>query len=656
MPLPTPNLDDRHFQDIVDEAKRLIPYFCPEWTDHNVSDPGVAMIELFAWMTDMLLYRVNQVPDKMFITFLDLIGVRLEEPRPAQAPVTFYLSAAQPVDITIPKDTQVATARTETEQAIIFTSEQDAVIHPAVVRGAFTRDRSVDRDNVGRAHDLELLENPSEHIDIFPPTPGVGDSFLIALEHDHSMHVLTLVLECDRAGWPGIEPHKPPWEWQVYQGGTTRWQRCEIEHDGTGGFNWSGEITLHLPTMTKVAIADIDAYWLRCRIMLPPQGRENYEASPKIQHMLVESRGITTPTRNAVTVRDEIIGISEGVAGQEFRLLNHNLLSRDPAIDVLTVELPGGGEEHWQEVSDFADSKPDSKHYVIDSLTGTLMFGPELPQPNGSVYRFGAVPPKGSVLRLSRYQYGGGVEGNVPPSTLTSMMSSIPYVSQVINRSAAVGGRNAQSLEDAKLRAPQALRTRTRAVTASDYEFFATSIAGVARARCLGPESGVNLKPGEVRVLVVPDADAQGTVTSLPADRREVIKTFLDERKPLGISVDVTQPTYIWVAVQAKLRLPDRRTVSMSNDVRQQAEAALRAYINPYTGGPQQQGWPFGRDLHVSEIYSLLQRVPGVEFVEEVHIVIPDGSGPGKPQIVSPRLTVPPDAVLCSAQHTVEVA
>ena len=62
MPLPAPELDDRKFQDIVDEAKRLIPRFCPEWTNHNVSDPGVALIELFAWMSEMVLYRVNQVP------------------------------------------------------------------------------------------------------------------------------------------------------------------------------------------------------------------------------------------------------------------------------------------------------------------------------------------------------------------------------------------------------------------------------------------------------------------------------------------------------------------------------------------------------------------------------------------------------------------
>src|SRR5262249_38037633 len=81
MHLPVPNLDDRKFQDLVDEAKRNIPRFSPCWTDHNVSDPGITLIELFAWMTEQYLFRLNQVPDRNFVTFLDLIGVRLQPAR-----------------------------------------------------------------------------------------------------------------------------------------------------------------------------------------------------------------------------------------------------------------------------------------------------------------------------------------------------------------------------------------------------------------------------------------------------------------------------------------------------------------------------------------------------------------------------------------------
>src|SRR5262245_53447872 len=101
MPLPAPNLDDRKFQEILDEARRLIPRYCPEWTDHNLSDPGITLLELFAWMTDLLLYRLNRVPEKSYIKFLDLIGLQLESARPAVAHLTFRLAAAQPEDVVV---------------------------------------------------------------------------------------------------------------------------------------------------------------------------------------------------------------------------------------------------------------------------------------------------------------------------------------------------------------------------------------------------------------------------------------------------------------------------------------------------------------------------------------------------------------------------
>ena len=170
MPLPTPNLDDRKFQEIVDQAKRLIPRYTPEWTDHNVSDPGVALIELFAWMTDMLLYRVNQVPDKMYVKFLELIGVKLEPPRAAVAPVTFYLSAAQDGVVSVLEGTEVATVRTETSEAIIFSTEETLVIRsPTVLGSAQARRWRSDRaqkleewdvfDHEDRVHDGRSREN-----------------------------------------------------------------------------------------------------------------------------------------------------------------------------------------------------------------------------------------------------------------------------------------------------------------------------------------------------------------------------------------------------------------------------------------------------------------------------------------------------------------
>ncbi len=74
MSLPLPNLDDRTYDELVEEARALIPSLCPEWTDHNPSDPGITLIELYAWLTEMILFRVNRVPRANVETFLRLLN------------------------------------------------------------------------------------------------------------------------------------------------------------------------------------------------------------------------------------------------------------------------------------------------------------------------------------------------------------------------------------------------------------------------------------------------------------------------------------------------------------------------------------------------------------------------------------------------------
>ena len=99
--LPAPNLDDRHFQDLVDEARIRVGLRCPEWTDHNVSDPGMTLIDQFAWMTDILLYRVNRIPDRVHEALLNLLGIELHAPVAARAGVRFMLGAPPTVPVLV---------------------------------------------------------------------------------------------------------------------------------------------------------------------------------------------------------------------------------------------------------------------------------------------------------------------------------------------------------------------------------------------------------------------------------------------------------------------------------------------------------------------------------------------------------------------------
>ena len=662
MALPDINLDDRKFQDIVDQAKRMIPQFTPEWTDHNVSDPGVALIELFAWMTDLLLYRVNQVPDKMYTKFLELMGVTLEPPRAAIAPVTFYLSKAQSVDLLIAEGTEVATVRTETSQAITFSTETLLTIRPPTLLGAFTRGAAQSRDAPWLRHDLKRLELPGQRLTLFTTPPQSGDAFYLALEKDHSHHVLALLLTCEVAGGAGVDPTNPPLRWEVWQGVTTQWVGCELEYDGTGGFNQSGEVILHLPQMQTRAFQNLEAYWLRVRLT-EAQAQMGYRVSPELEKLSIESRGGTVGARHAITVQNELLGVSEATPGQRFKLLNAPLLSRDPERDYLTVET-GGSSEAWREVTDFADSGRDDLHYTLDALEGTVTLAPTLPQPDGGVYTFGAIPQKGAQLRFSRYQFGGGVIGNVPRGALSVLKSSIPFVARVVNRSEAIGGRDAQNLDDAKLRASQHLRTRTRAVAADDYETMATRVPGVARAYCFAPGNAglppvANApKPGSVALIVLPSTDnTTGHVPvaamTLSAETRAEVFELLKSRILVGTALEVRAPQLIFVSVEAKLRVPVGTDPEVLQSIEAKAEAALYKFLNPYNGGPRGQGYPFGRDLHQPELVAILQRIEGVEYVEEVRVGVSDPGSNQPPRPVPSHLEVAPGALLASETHRV---
>src|SRR3954447_9313979 len=130
MPLPTPDLDDRDFQSLVDDAKRLVQQRSPEWTDHNVSDPGVTLIEAFAQMVDQLIYRLNRVPDRHYVKFLELIGLQLSPPTAARGTATFWLAAAQPATVLVRAETEVATPRTEVDEPVVFSTVADLPIVP----------------------------------------------------------------------------------------------------------------------------------------------------------------------------------------------------------------------------------------------------------------------------------------------------------------------------------------------------------------------------------------------------------------------------------------------------------------------------------------------------------------------------------------------
>ncbi|MCS7477629.1 putative baseplate assembly protein [Umezawaea endophytica] len=644
MSLPTPNLDDRRFQDLVDEAKRRVQQKCPEWTDHNVSDPGVTLIEAFAHMVDELIYRVNRVPDLHYLRFLDLIGVRLFPPTAARCEVTFWLSAPRETPVVVPRGAQVATERSEVEEPVVFSVHRELTVVPCSLAHLATSVADQGSPPLDRTDDLLSGKEPG----CFDTPPAAGDAVLFGLSEAVPGCAVLLRIDC-RAEGRGVDPRDPPWVWEAWNG--TDWTACELDRDTTGGFNKPGDVVVHVPrTHTTSILARQRAGWLRCRAVPPRSDQPFYQESPKLVSVTAATIGGTTDATHADIVRNETIGVSEGVPGQRFPL------SRVPVVvdeGALVVEVAAtGGWEEWTEVSSFAESGPADRHVVLDRVGGEVAFGPAIRLPDGGILNHGAVPAKAAAIRVPEYRTGGGPRGNVARGLLLVQRDPIPFVSGVVNRKPATGGVAGESVRDAAVRGPLSLRSRDRAVTAEDYESLTREAAPeVARVRCVpvGPGSEA------VRVLVVP-AVAEHDVLEFASLRldpavRTRIEKHLDERRCVGARVSVEPPFYQGVTVVAQVRAGTGTPVDL---VRARASRALYDYFNPIGGGPDSTGWPFGRPVQSGEVFAVLQRLPGVELVEDIRLF---GANPvtGERGGAVPRLDLPVNGLVFPFGHQVRV-
>ena len=131
MPIKPPNLDDRRYADIVAEARALIPQYCPEWTNFRDADPGMTLVQLFAWMTELIIYRLNRVPDKTYIHFLNFIGEERRRARPAIAPLTYTLRVDRPVEM--PAFARCSTRQREDNVALDFVTVDRLTLHSSTI-------------------------------------------------------------------------------------------------------------------------------------------------------------------------------------------------------------------------------------------------------------------------------------------------------------------------------------------------------------------------------------------------------------------------------------------------------------------------------------------------------------------------------------------
>lgn len=605
MTLPIPDLDDRRFQDLVDEAKRMIPQLTPEWTNHNVADPGVALIELFAWMSEQVIFRLNQVPERLYVQFLDMMGVAPFPASAARVPLTFLLSGVPTEPVIVPQGTEVATA----DGSVVFaTLDELRIIQPELVGAVTTAGETVVADV------LSELRYDRDAVTCFPSDPvAAGDAFNLGFAESLAGQVVDLTLTVAGRG-VGVDPSRVPIAWEVWSGDA--WIACTVLRDDTGGLNRDGTVRLDVPDAHEaLVLSGQRLHWLRVRLLPADDDQPTFRSSPVVADVAVTVGGGTVLAEHSRTVTNETLGVSDGGPGQRFPLAYAPVLPREHGEHVVVID--GERQLVFGEVAGFSASGPLDQHVVWDPSSGAVEFGPSIRYPDGTTVQHGAVPPFGARVTVPRYRAGGGTDGNVGAGSLTSLRVAVPFVDSVVNLTPARGGVDPEALDEVKVRGPRTVRAGQRAVTVSDYEQLALEASpAVARTRCVPPAEPF----GPIRVLVVPGSTADPALLTiddfaLSEQLFTAVRDRLDEARTLGATVEVTTPYYQGVSPVVRVRGAVGRSPVA---VKERVTEAIHRFLSPVTGGPRGDGWPFGAALSAATLVSLLGDVEGVAAVDEL--------------------------------------
>lgn len=428
------------------------------------------------------------------------------------------------------------------------------------------------------------------------------------------------------------------WEYANSGGG---WSRLEVE-DGTNHLTTAGTVAFIGPgDFAAAAQFGRRLFWLRARFRA--------KVTP-VERVLQGVYINTVWAVNQTTITEETLGSGNGRERQALTLLQTPVLPGEK-LYVRELEVPSDEERQaleameqhrlgriltarekdelvqtrenlltgepeiwvrWHRVDNFHASAAQSRHYMLDRITGVVTFG------DGQQ---GMLPPIGrDNIRAFVYQAGGGrlASTETKAGEVKGLRSSLPFVDTVTNVVAASGGSDPESVDDVLERGPQTIKNRDRAVTTEDYVWLAQQASTlVHQVKCLPTtKPAINRQlqfdPGSVTLLLVPESEE-----ARPRPSQQLIRQVQEalQARSLAIvqpAIFVIPPEYVEVHVRAEVvpTVPEEASV-----VEGRIETRLRTFLHPVKGGPQGQGWQFGRNVYISEMYQLLEDTEGVDVV-----------------------------------------
>ncbi len=393
--------------------------------------------------------------------------------------------------------------------------------------------------------------------------------------------------------------------------------------------------------------------------------------SPRIKNIHLN----TTWAVQTETIKDEILGSSDGSASQtyafirvpliseEIRVNEINTISEEERMAILQEDKAVEVKDEkgkltefwvkWMPVEDIFASSIDDRHYEIDRVSGQVKFGDGI---------FGKIPSIGTDNIKADYRSGGGKKGNVGTNEIKDLKTSIAFVDKASNLIAAGGGSEVETLEEVVERGPHILKHRNRAVTVLDFEQITYKASrSVARAKCIPNfDNKGKYKPGWVTVIVIPQITEDKPMLSLQLKRN--IENHLKLHAPLSIvannHLQVSEPVYVETSVSTILT---SACIDAIPSIEKQAFSRLKNFLHPLTGGTAGKGWEFGKMPCLSDLFAFLEKIDDVDHVKDLFVKLRTYD---RDQIISEftmtreravDVEMPPYAIIYSGLHSITV-
>lgn len=640
MPLPVPSIDDRRHADLVRDTLARVPVHTPEWTQLSESDPGVTLVELFAFLTESLLYRANRVPEISRARFLRLLGVPLAAVQPAQGLVVFSgarLDAAVPM---LPARTEVRAGAVpfRTRGAIdvlpiesrafvkqkVTLQDADLAYYEMLYRAVDpdapvpqldayetrevdgSRSVALSQDTVDGALWVALLAPPGRSVDEAAKAIA-GKALSLGLVPDVDAQARTLgsvgqgavegsVDELvryalpQRVSVPAGEPPQaryttllPTRADNVLQGPGI--VELPLPASADALFTWTDLDPLEAgvgdfpPALDDSALAGRIVTWVR---VAPPRSAGLRVKWVGVNAAVVDQR---------VSVTSEVLGQGDGTPDQLMRFSRTGVVADGVVLRVLeSGSTTPASSAAWTQVDDLMAAGPElqlapasaaartrpTDVYLLDAEAGTVRFGDGLR---------GRRPPIGSRV-VAQYDVCDGRAGNVAAGAITSGPALPPGV-RVRNPLATWGGADAEDAVTGEKRITAFVRHRDRLVTAEDFHDIALRTPGVdvARVEVLAawhPDLGDSQPgdaPGVVTLMLVPRHDPHQPDAPQPDGAFiDAVCRHLDPRRLVTTELVLRGPDYVGLWLSVGLTVAGGHTVP---EVRDAVKARLRAVLAP---------------------------------------------------------------------------